>query len=78
MTYKYIGVQNTYLNGAATRVGFGIAAVEEYDMVTTVLESIPDLSANSEDIERLVELCNRNQLDIVHLQDVATDFLETK
>ena len=78
MTYKYIVVQNTYLNGAATRVGFGIAAVEEYDMVTTVLESIPDLSANSEDIERLVELCNRNQLDIVHLQDVATDFLETK
>ncbi|MBE6693920.1 MAG: hypothetical protein E7589_04080 [Ruminococcaceae bacterium] len=78
MTYKYIVVRNTYHNKAATRVGFGIAAVEEYDMETTVLESIPDLSANIKDIERLVELCNRNQLDIVHLKDVATDFLETK
>ncbi|MBQ9162098.1 MAG: hypothetical protein IJX74_02370 [Clostridia bacterium] len=78
MAHKYIVVQNTYHNGAATRVGFGIAAVEEYDMETTILESIPDLSANITDIERIVQLCNRNQLDIAHLQDVATDFLETK
>lgn len=51
--------------------------VEEYDAVTTILESISDLSANIEPIERLVQICNSLQLDPIHLQDVATDFLAT-
>ena len=70
-------VQNTYKNGDATRIGFGIAAVEEYDGVTTILESISDISANIEAIERLVQYCNNLQLDPIHLQDVVTDFLAT-
>ena len=74
MEHKYIVVQSTYKNGDITRIGFGIAAVEEYDGVTTVLESISDLSSDIEPIERLVKVCNNLQLDHIHLQDVVTDF----
>lgn len=77
MEIKYITVQNTYHNGEATRVSFGIAAVTDYDGVTTVLESVADLSSQIEPIEYLVAKCNRGNLDPVHLQDVVTDFLAT-
>ena len=77
MEHKYIVVQSTYKNGDITRIGFGIAAVEEYDGVTTILESIPDLSSDINPIECLVEVCNDLQLDPIHLQDVVTDFLAT-
>ena len=77
MEHKYIVVQSTYKNGNSTRIGFGIAVVEEYDGVTAILESIPDLSPDIEPIERLVEVCNELQLEPVHLQDVVTDFLAT-
>ena len=46
MEYKYIVVQSTYKNGEITRTGFGIATVEEYDGVTTILESISDISSD--------------------------------
>ena len=77
MKHKYIVVQNTYKNGNATRIGFGIAAIEEYDGVTTILESISDLSSNVRSIERLVDICNNLQLDLIHLRDVVNDFLAT-
>ena len=77
MEYKYIVVQSTYKNEDIMRIGFGIAAVEEYDGVTTILESISDLSSDIKPIERLVKVCNNLQLDPIHLQDVVTDFLAT-
>ena len=77
MEHKYIVVQSMYKNGDITRIGFGIAAVEEYDGVTTILESISDISSDIEPIERLVKVCNDLQLAPIHLQDVVTDFLAT-
>ena len=77
MEHKYIVVQSTYKNGEITRMGFGIAAVEDYDGVTTILESILDISTDIESIERLVKFCNNLQLDPIHLQDVVTGFLAT-
>ena len=77
MEYKYIVVEITYKNGDITRIGFGIAAVEEYGGVTPILELIPDLSLDIEPIELLVEVCNNLQLDPIHLQDVVTDFFAT-
>ena len=74
MEHKYIVVQNVYKNADATRVSFGIAVVVEYDGITTVLESIPDLSSDIKPVERLVELCNNEKLDPIHLQDVVNDF----
>ena len=77
MEHKYIVVQSTYKNGDITRIGFGIAVMEEYDGVTTVLESISGLYLDIEPIEHLVKFCNNLQLEPIHLQDVATDFLAT-
>lgn len=77
MEYKYVVVQTIYQNGDAARTGFGIAAVTDYDGVTTVLESMADLSSQIEPIEHLVAKCNLGNLDPVHLQDVVTDFLAT-
>ena len=77
MEHKYIVVQSTYKNGDITRIGFGIAAVEEYDGVTTILELISDLSSDIDLIERLVKVCNNLQLDPIYLQDVVSDFLAT-
>ena len=74
---KYIVLKNTYINGDAIRVGYGIAAVEAYDGVTTVLESIDDISPDIAPVERLVELCNLHKLEVVHLKDVVDDFLVT-
>ena len=51
--------------------------MEEYDGVTTVLESISGLYLDIEPIEHLVKFCNNLQLEPIHLQDVATDFLAT-
>jgi hypothetical protein len=70
-------VQSIYKNGSAKRTAFGIAAVEEYDGITTILESISDVSSDIDAIERLVEVCNNLQLDPIHLQDVVSDFLAT-
>ena len=74
---KYIVVQNTYINGDATRVGSGIAAVEEYDGVTAVMRSFPDISSDLESVKHLTELCNLHRLEQIHLKDVVDDFLVT-
>ena len=77
MNYKYIVVQNTYKNRENTRIGFGIAAVEEYDGFTVVFESIEDISSDIESVEELAERCNLFELDIVHFRDFVSDFLES-
>ena len=75
MKYKYVVVQNTYFNGDATRTSFGIAIVEEYDGITTVLESMSDISMEKKAIEELVKYCNEQKLELMHFQDVIMDFL---
>ena len=75
--HKYIVIQSTYKNGSAKRTAFGIAAVEEYDGITTILESISDISSDIRSVKRLVELCNDHQLSLVHFRDVVSDFLAT-
>ena len=77
MEYRYIVVQNTYQSGRNTRIGYGIAVVTEYDGVITGLNSVSDLSANVRLIEELVERCNSQELDPIHLQDVVADFFAT-
>ena len=36
---------------------------------------ISDISTEKEEINTLVELCNREELDIIHIYDVVEDFL---
>ena len=75
--YKYIVVESIYKSGTAARTAFGIAAVEEYDGVIMILRSISDISSDLKQIERLVQTCNVLRIDLIHLQDVVTDFLAT-
>ena len=70
-------IKSTYKNGAAKRIAFGIAAVEEYDGIITILESISDISPNIKAVKRLVKLCNDQQLALIHFRDVVSDFLAT-
>lgn len=77
MECRYIVVQNTYQSGRNARIGYGIAAVTEYDGVITVLNSVSDLSADIKLIEGLVERCNSQELDPIHLEDIVTDFFAT-
>ena len=37
--------------------------------------TIKDISTNKKKVERLVELCNKNKLSPIHLDDVIDDFL---
>jgi len=76
MRYKYIVVQNIYRNGESVRTAFGIAVVEEYDKIITVLDSVSDISSDIELVEKLAERCNICQLELVHFRDVIVDFLE--
>lgn len=73
--YKYIVVKSEYINGDRTRIGYGIAVVEEYDGSVSVLDSVSDISLDIESVEGLVELCNRAELDPIHLYEVVSDFL---
>lgn len=66
-----------YKNGDATRIGLGIAAMEEYNGFTTILESISNLSLDIEPVEHLVDLCNNLQFNPIYLQDVVNNFLAT-
>ncbi|MBQ9112314.1 MAG: hypothetical protein IJY08_01955 [Clostridia bacterium] len=78
MTYtdsKYIVVQNTYLNGNASSVRYGLALVEEEDGELTVLESVSDLSPMLERVRELADMCNTLQLDPIHLNEITQDFL---
>lgn len=77
MEYRYIVVQNTYQSGSTTRIGYGIAVVTEYDGVITVLISVLDLSTDIHLVEGLVERCNSQELDPIHLRDVVADFFAT-
>lgn len=73
--YKYIVLQSTYKNGVAKRISFGIAGIEEYDGTITVLDSVSDISSEIDPVEELVDLCNDQQLSLIHFRDIVSDFL---
>lgn len=58
-----------------SRISFGIAAIEEYDGITTVLKSFPDISPNFSNVESLANLCNAHKLDLIHFNDIIDDFM---
>lgn len=50
---------------------FGIQAYRQ----NRLLLYVPDVFCHRRDAERLVELCNRLHLDVMHLKDVIEDAL---
>ena len=74
MNYKYVLTETTYRNGEHTRTSYGIAVISTEDNVT-VLCSIEDITDEQNEITKLIELCNAENLAIEHLQNVVDDFL---
>ena len=72
---KYIVVKNEYIDGENTRVSYGIAAIENCDGTVCVLESVYDISSDFGTVESLVNICNAEELDPIHIEDVVNDFL---
>ena len=72
---KYIVVKNEYIDGENTRVSYGIAAIENCDGVDCVLESVSDIFSDFYEVETLVNVCNVEELDPIHIKDVVNDFL---
>ncbi len=52
---------------------YGIVAVDSITKLT--LRTIPDISVDKAEIEKLIAQCNNLQLDIIHLNDIIYDFL---
>ena len=77
MNLKYIVVKNTYIDGKISRVGYGIALVQEQDGIPMVLDSVSDLSPDLCKTEKLAETCNSCQLSSLHFRDVVNDFLSS-
>ena len=77
MNLKYILVKNTYIDGEISRIGYGIALVQEQDGIPMVLDSVSDLSPDRCKTEKLVEICNHCQLSSLHFRDVVNDFLSS-
>ena len=72
---KYIVVKNEYIDGENTRVSYGVAVIENCDGTDYVLESILDISSDFGAVETLVNVCNVEELDPIHIEDVVNDFL---
>lgn len=72
---KYIVVKNEYIDGENTRVRYGIAAIENCDGVISVLKSVSDISSDFCTVEKIADVCNAKELDLIHIEDVINDFL---
>lgn len=75
MKYQYLVVHSTYHLANKEQSRFGIAVAFDEGENVTILETIPDLSLSFERIEHLVELCNNEKLEYIHLHDIVEDFL---
>ena len=74
MNYKYVLIETLYHNGTFFRKCYGIAAISTLDNVS-VLAEVSDISINMENVKQLVDLCNTEMLDIIHLENIVCDYL---
>ena len=51
---------------------YGISALDNYG---NVLETFEDIFFNKQQAEEFVELCNKEKLELIHLQGVVEDML---
>lgn len=74
MKYHYIVIESSGEIMDSCFISYGIALVSVDDL-TTVLQTVTDLSLDKEKVRSLVEKCNELQLDPIQLEDVAEDFV---
>ena len=71
MTFYYKCISGTYEEVQT----FGIALLAKNENCSVLIKAIPDLSTDQMEVEKLAGLCNKLQLDPIHLDDVVDDFL---
>lgn len=54
-----------------SRQAYGISAYEN----NTQIKSVPEISDCIEDINELVRLCNDEEIELCHMEDIIEDFL---
>ena len=69
--------EEVYASGIEKRISYGIAAYvdAEEDGTATIVAAVHDVTADRQALSGLVELCNRLELSLIHLNDVVEDFL---
>ncbi len=70
MYCKYSLIQNNHESHNSPHTTYGICVTDG----VRVIEEIPDISPNREQVNELVSLCNRLKLSSIHLHDVVEDF----
>ena len=71
MEHRYILLRNDF----GSHIGYGIAAVADYDSHITVLQAYTDLACDKDAVSELVDLCNRLEASLCHFKDIVEDFL---
>ena len=77
MKITYGITKETYALGGAARTWYGVAAYAEADKdgTASVVAGFHDVTEDRKCLAELVALCNRLELDPIHLADVVNDFL---
>ena len=77
MNVTYGLTEERYFLGVDSRVSYGIVAYAdaEEDGTATIVASVHDITADRQALSELVEICNRLELSLIHLNDVVEDFL---
>lgn len=61
---------------ARTRTSYGIAVYEDRKKQgETVVRSINDITSDKRSLESFVDLCNKEKLSEIHLEEAVQDFL---
>lgn len=72
VTYK-LRKDNLFHQDIGNFSSYGIDAIDEISDIP--IRSISDISLEKEPLEKLIFLCNKLHLNIIHLNDVVEDFL---
>ncbi len=75
-TVVYGIIKQEYILGGSSRSSYGIAAYANADEEGTacVIYSVSDICCNYDKINDFVNLCNKMQLSVLHLDDAVVDF----
>ncbi|MBQ8836389.1 MAG: hypothetical protein IJ002_02645 [Clostridia bacterium] len=72
---KYDIVEETYRCENEVRTAYGIVAYDAKNGVCDVFEALHDISDDKEKVCELAYQCNKLGLDLEHMEEVVTDFL---
>ena len=71
---KYSVCESVISCDGGARVAYGISAEDTSSRDLSIV-CIQDITSDKSSLERLVDLCNRKNLSLIHLRDVVEDFL---